>query len=68
MFEGLVKRIFKDVKGIDYTEPVESMSWEDAMWNYGNDKPDIRFGMKIANLKFALHVFLQKPKPLQNSL
>jgi aspartyl-tRNA synthetase len=29
------------------------MSWEDAMWNYGNDKPDIRFGMKIANLKTA---------------
>ncbi len=27
------------------------MSWEDAMWNYGNDKPDIRFGMKISNLK-----------------
>ncbi|HEY2726474.1 MAG TPA: aspartate--tRNA ligase, partial [Parafilimonas sp.] len=51
MFEGLVKRIFKDVKGIDYTEPVERMSWEDAMWNYGNDKPDIRFGLKIQNIK-----------------
>ena len=51
MFEGLVKSIFKEVKGIDYTEKVERMTWEDAMWNYGNDKPDIRFGMKIANLK-----------------
>ena len=51
MFEGLVKRIFKDVKGIDYNEAVERMSWEDAMWNYGNDKPDIRFGMKVQNLK-----------------
>ena len=29
------------------------MTWEDAMWNYGNDKPDIRFGMKILNLKSA---------------
>jgi aspartyl-tRNA synthetase len=29
------------------------MTWEDAMWNYGNDKPDIRFGMQIANLKSA---------------
>jgi aspartyl-tRNA synthetase len=57
MFEGLVKRIFKEVKGIDYAEKVERMSWEDAMWNYGNDKPDIRFEMKIANLKFPLHVF-----------
>ncbi|MEO6814396.1 MAG: aspartate--tRNA ligase [Ginsengibacter sp.] len=51
MFEGLIKYIFKKVKNIDYTEAVERMSWEDAMWNYGNDKPDIRFGMKIKNLK-----------------
>jgi aspartyl-tRNA synthetase len=51
MFEGLIKQIFKDVKNIDYTEKVERMSWEDAMWNYGNDKPDIRFDLKIQNLK-----------------
>jgi aspartyl-tRNA synthetase len=67
MFEGLVKRIFKDVKGFDYTEAVERMSWEDAMWNYGNDKPDIRFGMKIANLKFPLHVYPGKSAHLQSS-
>src|SRR5438105_15918728 len=54
MFEGMIKSIFKDVKGLDYTEKVERMSWEDAMWNYGNDKPDIRFGMKITNLKSPL--------------
>ncbi len=53
MFEGLVKQIFKDVKKIDYTEQVERMSWENAMWQYGNDKPDIRFGMKLSNLKSA---------------
>jgi aspartyl-tRNA synthetase len=57
MFEGLIKYIFKQVKGIDYTEVVERMTWEDAMWTYGNDKPDIRFGMKIANLKFPSHMF-----------
>ena len=57
MFEGLIKHIFKQVKGIDYTETVERMSWEDAMWTYGNDKPDIRFGMKVANLKFPSHTF-----------
>lgn len=60
MFEGLVKRIFKDVKGIDYSDVVERMTWEDAMWNYGNDKPDIRFGMKLANLKFPGHTFPTK--------
>ncbi len=53
MFEGLVKRVFKDVKNIDYTEQVERMTWEDAMWQFGNDKPDIRFGMKLSNLKSA---------------
>lgn len=57
MFEGLIKKIFKDVKGVDYTETVEKMSWDDAMWIYGNDKPDIRFDMKITNLKVPSHVF-----------
>ncbi|HVX24735.1 MAG TPA: aspartate--tRNA ligase, partial [Parafilimonas sp.] len=60
MFEGLVKRIFKDVKGIDYTEGVERMTWEDAMWNYGNDKPDIRFDMKITNYKKPSSVYTNK--------
>jgi aspartyl-tRNA synthetase len=60
MFEGLVKRIFKDVKGIDYTDVVERMTWEDAMWQYGNDKPDIRFGMKICTLKKPNTVFFDK--------
>ncbi|GAB4094322.1 aspartate--tRNA ligase family protein [Flaviaesturariibacter terrae] len=53
MFEGLVKYIFKEVKGIDYSDAVERTTWEEAMWHYGNDKPDIRFGMKLANLKSA---------------
>jgi len=60
MFEGLVKRIFKDVKNIDYTDIVERMTWEDAMWNYGNDKPDIRFGMKLLNIKKPSSVYVQK--------
>ena len=51
MFEGMIKFIFREVKGIEYTEQVERMTWEDAMWNYGNDKPDIRFNMKVSNLK-----------------
>src|SRR6201992_3772237 len=64
MFEGLVKYIFKDVKNIDYTDTVERMTWEEAMWNYGNDKPDIRFGMKLANLKFPQHTFPAKESAL----
>ena len=57
MFEGMVKSIFKEVKGIDYTETLERMTWEDAMWNYGNDKPDTRFGMKLLNLKKPSSVY-----------
>jgi aspartyl-tRNA synthetase len=53
MFEGMVKYIFKTVKNIDYSEKLERMTWEQAMWQYGNDKPDIRFGMKITNFKSA---------------
>lgn len=60
MFEGMIKRIFKDVKGIDYTEAVTRMSWEEAMWQYGNDKPDIRFDMKVCNIKFPAHTFPTK--------
>lgn len=68
MFEGLIKYIFKEVKGIAYTEKVERMSWEDAMWQYGNDKPDIRFGMKIANLKFPNYTFPSKQSALAEGL
>ncbi len=60
MFEGMVKAIFKDVKNIDYTEVVERMTWEEAMWQYGNDKPDIRFDLKICNIKFPAHTFPAK--------
>ena len=53
MFEGMIKHIFKEVKNKEITEKVERMTWEDAMWQFGNDKPDIRFGMMLSNLKSA---------------
>ena len=51
MFEGLFKHVFKDVKGVEIVDAFPRLTWADAMWNYGNDKPDIRFEMKIQNLK-----------------
>ncbi|MBD5304296.1 MAG: aspartate--tRNA ligase [Bacteroides sp.] len=51
-FEGLVKHIFKYVKGIDFTEPFPRMTWKDAMERYGSDKPDIRFGMEFVDLTY----------------
>ena len=49
MFEGLTKYLFKEIKGVEITE-FPRMSYSDAMENYGSDKPDIRFEMKIKNL------------------
>ena len=48
-FEGMVKYLFKTVKGIDIAE-LPRMDYADAMKYYGSDKPDIRFGMKFVEL------------------
>jgi aspartyl-tRNA synthetase len=48
-FEGMVRHLFKTVKGIDITT-VPRMLYADAMNDYGNDKPDIRFDMKFQYL------------------
>lgn len=50
-FEGMFKHIFSEIKNINIEGAFPRMTYEDAMWNYGNDKPDIRFEMKIQNLK-----------------
>jgi len=60
MFEGMVKSIFKEVKNIEYTDKIERMTWEDAMWNYGNDKPDTRFDIKLLNLKKPSSVYRER--------
>lgn len=49
-FEEMTKHVFRDIKGIEFPEPFPRMSWEDAMKYYGNDKPDIRFEMKLVDL------------------
>lgn len=48
-FEGLVKHLFKSVKGVDIST-MPRMSYADAMKYYGNDKPDTRFEMKFVEL------------------
>ncbi len=57
MFEGMLRHIFKEVKGIDYHQKIERLSYDEAMFTYGNDKPDTRFDMRIANLKFPSYYF-----------
>ena len=50
VMEELAKRVFKDVTGHEVTEKFERMSYDDAMNNYGSDKPDLRFDMKLIDL------------------
>ncbi|MBL7711349.1 MAG: aspartate--tRNA ligase, partial [Chitinophagaceae bacterium] len=50
-FEGLFNHVFEDLKGRKIEGKFPRMTFDDAMWHYGNDKPDIRFGMKVQNLK-----------------
>ncbi|MDO8992950.1 MAG: aspartate--tRNA ligase, partial [Daejeonella sp.] len=50
VFEGLIRTLFKNVKGIDLAE-VPRMQYADAMRLYGSDKPDTRFDMKFVELK-----------------
>lgn len=49
IFEGMIRHLFKEIKGIDIPE-LPRMSWNDAMEYYGCDKPDIRFDMQFVNL------------------
>ena len=48
-FEGLIKYLIKEIRGVEIEE-FPRMKYEDAIKNYGNDKPDIRFGMIFSEL------------------
>lgn len=50
LFEGMAKYLFKEIRGVEITEPFIRMPWADAMKYYGSDKPDLRFGMKFVEL------------------
>ncbi|HIU26080.1 MAG TPA: aspartate--tRNA ligase [Candidatus Copromorpha excrementigallinarum] len=48
--EGYLKRVFKEMKGIDIQTPFPRISYEEAMERFGSDKPDIRFGFELKNI------------------
>lgn len=50
MMEGLMQHIFKGALGKDIKAPFYRMKWDDAMNNYGSDKPDLRFEMPLFDL------------------
>ena len=63
VFEGLTRHLLKEIKGIE-VEKFPRMTYDHAMKTYGNDKPDIRFGMEFGELNaFSQH----KDFPVFNS-
>ena len=50
MQEGLLKRIMKELKGIDVETPFPRLTYKEAMERYGSDKPDTRFGIELHDI------------------
>lgn len=50
MFEGMIKHLFKTVKGVEFEGDFPRMTYAEAMEKYGSDKPDIRFGMEFVEI------------------
>lgn len=50
LFEGMCRMLFKEIRGVDLPEPLQQMTWADAMRRFGSDKPDLRFGMEFVEL------------------
>lgn len=48
--ERLIAHIMKEIKGIDIKLPIQRLRWKDAMNDYGSDKPDTRFDMKLVDV------------------
>lgn len=54
MNEGLLQRLFKEIKGIDLELPLKRIPYKEAMERYGIDKPDTRFGYELIDLSDIL--------------
>ena len=54
MNEGLVKRVFREVLGVDVETPFRRMPYSEAMARYGSDKPDTRFGLELQDVTDVL--------------
>lgn len=50
VMEGLMKRLFKEIKGYDLKTPIARLTYEEAMQKYGSDKPDLRFSLEMSTL------------------
>lgn len=48
--EGMMKRLFKEIKGIDLQTPFRRITYQEAMDRFGSDKPDTRFGLELRDI------------------
>ena len=63
LMEGMMKKLFRDVMNIDVETPFQRLSFHESMERFGNDKPDLRFGLELKDmadlaLKGTFKVFL----------
>ena len=52
--EGLLKKLWKEMLGVELTTPFQRMPWDEAMARFGSDKPDTRFGLEIQDVSGVL--------------
>jgi aspartyl-tRNA synthetase len=67
IIEGMIKRLFKDVLDTEIEVPFQRLSFKDSMERFGNDKPDLRFGLELKDMadlasKGSFKVFLDAIK------
>lgn len=54
LMEGFLKRVFKEILNVDIKTPLRRMDYSEAVNDYGSDKPDTRFGLKLIDVKPTL--------------
>ena len=48
--DGLVAHVVKEIRGVDYPTPLPRITYKESMERFGNDKPDMRFGMELVDI------------------
>src|SRR5947209_7736971 len=55
VMEGLLRRIWKDVLGVEVPNPIPHIEYDEAITKYGSDRPDLRFGMQLHDITDIAH-------------
>jgi aspartyl-tRNA synthetase len=55
VIEGLLRRLWKEVLDVELPDPIPHMTYDDAVNNFGSDRPDLRFGLKLHDITDLAH-------------